>query len=128
MTSTLLVGSIPHRAVSSENPGHVVPLRTHEVDYLCGQCEITTTVPLHPEASVPAVWPCRRCREPAVCTQDADEDACLIGTSPRPQAKRPKTHWQQISERRTERQLEELLQRRLSMLRAGTLHTGPSYR
>ncbi|UQN30530.1 RNA polymerase-binding protein RbpA [Brachybacterium kimchii] len=128
MTPALLLGSIPHRAVSTEKADHVVPLQARYVEYLCGQCEITTAVNLHPEASVPAVWPCRRCREPAVCTQEADEDAGLIGVGSGRTAKPPKTHWQQVTERRTERELEALLQRRLSLLRAGKLHTGPSHR
>lgn len=122
-----LVGSFPHRTVTPERPERVVPIRPRMVEYLCGLCEITTAARLHPRAPVPALWPCQRCREPAECTEEPDEDAELIGM-PRVSKKLPaKTHWEQLSERRSEEELQRILDDRLARLRAGTLRSGPSY-
>lgn len=128
MPAAMLVGTMPHRSTSSENPDRVVPLAPRTVEYLCGQCEITTTAALHPQAAVPEVWPCRRCRSAAECTEEPDEGAELIGLPIIPKLRPPKDHWTHLSERRTEEELERLLQHRLELLRAGKLHAGPSHR
>lgn len=122
MPAATLTGTMPHRAVTTENPDRVVPLAPHVVDYLCGQCELITTAQLHPQAPVPPLWPCHRCRAGAECTTEPDEDAEVIGLPTVPKAQQRKTHWQHLSERRSEAELERLLAKRLSLLRAGKLH------
>jgi len=127
MPAAMLTGTMPHRAVTSEDPDRVVPLAPRVVEYLCGQCELTTTARLHPEAPVPHLWPCRVCREGAECTVEADENTELIGLPATPKRSQPKDHWTQLSERRSEEELERLLEQRLELLRAGKLHSGPSH-
>lgn len=128
MPAAMLSGTMPHRFVSAENPERVIPLEPKVVEYRCERCELTTTVRLHPEAAVPASWACRRCREAAECMQKADEDAEVIGLGRGARTYTPKDHWTQLSERRTEEELQRLLDARLALLRAGTLRSGPSYR
>ena len=124
MVAASLNGTIPHRSVTFENPERVVPLTPRRVEYLCGRCEITTTVRLHRQAPVPALWPCRRCRDGAECTVEPDEDAALIGLPVTSNIPPRKDHWTHLSERRSEAELERLLTKRLELLRAGKLHTG----
>lgn len=124
----MLVGAIPHRRVSAERPEGVCPIPPRLVAYLCGQCELTTSVPMHPQAPIPALWPCRRCREPAECTEEPDEGAELLGTAKTSRNQPPKSHWAQLKERRSEKELERLLDSRLALLRTGKLHSGPSHR
>lgn len=128
MLMASLTGAVPHRATSVENPGRVVPLAPRVVAYLCGQCEITTDARLHPQAPVPVLWPCRACREPAECTEEADKDTELFDVPAVPKRHQRKDHWTHLSERRTEAELERLLTTRLQLLRAGKLHSGPSHR
>ncbi|HLR94914.1 MAG TPA: RNA polymerase-binding protein RbpA [Jiangellaceae bacterium] len=127
MPTATLTGTMPHRAVTSENPDRVVPLAPRIVEYLCGQCELTTTARLHPDAPIPQLWPCRSCRAGAECTVEADEDTELIGLPTAPKTPPRKTHWEQLSERRSEDELERLLERRQELLRAGKLYSGPSH-
>lgn len=128
MATVTLSGTMPHRAVTSEDPDRVVPLAPRFVEYLCGQCELVTTARLHPQASIPRLWPCRRCRAGAECTTEADEDSELIGLPAAPKTPPRKTHWEHVSERRSEAELERLLAARLELLRSGNLHSGPSPR
>jgi len=124
MPAAMLAGTMPHRSVTIENPGRVVPLAPRLVEYLCGQCELVTTARLHPEASIPQLWPCRRCRAGAECTVEPDEDAELIGLPVAPKTPPRKTHWEHVRERRTDAELERLLEGRLNLLRSGKLHSG----
>jgi hypothetical protein len=62
------------------------------------------------EADIPPVWECRVCG-----------DAALRVDGHLPEAKKSKavrTHWDMLMERRTVAELEELLQERLTVLRA----------
>ena len=127
MPAATLTASVPHRTTSVENPDRVVPLAPRLVEYLCGQCELITSARLHPQASIPVLWPCRVCREGAECTEEADEDTELIGMPTNPKQYQRKDHWANLSERRTEAELERLLAARLEMLRAGKLHSGLSH-
>src|SRR5690625_6226675 len=79
MSAATLTGTLPHRAVTIEDPDRVVPLAPRVIEYLCGQCELTTAARLHPQAPIPQLWPCRRCRSGAECTVEPDEDTELIG-------------------------------------------------
>jgi len=72
----------------------------------------TIILPFSVEADVPVVWECR-CGEEALL-RDASK--------PEPKAgKPPRTHWDMLLERRTVKELEELLDERLDLLRAGKL-------
>ena len=125
MSAATLTGTLPHRAVTIEDPDRVVPLAPRVIEYLCGQCELTTAARLHPQAPIPQLWPCRRCRSGAECTVEADEDTELIGLPVRSKIPPRKDHWTHVCERRTEAELERLLAGRLALLRAGRLHQGP---
>lgn len=50
MPPAMLTASVPHRLRTAENPERVVPLGPQIVAYLCGACEVTTEVRLHPQA------------------------------------------------------------------------------
>lgn len=126
MSAAMLAGTLPHRAVTIEDPGRVVPLAPRVVEYLCGQCELITTARLHAQAPIPQLWPCRRCRAGAECTVESDEDAELIGLPVAPKTPPRKTHWDHVRERRSDAELERLLATRQGLLRAGRLHTGSS--
>lgn len=128
MPAATLTGTMPHRSVTVENPDRVVPLALRVVEYLCGQCEITTSVRLHPQAPIPQLWPCRRCRAGAECTQDADEGSELIGLPAASKLPPRKTHWEHVRGRRSDAELDRLLAKRLELLRAGKFHSGPSHR
>lgn len=125
MPPALLTATVPHRALTVENPDRVVPLVPQVVAYLCGQCEVLTEVRLHPRAPIPVLWPCRLCREGAECTVEADEGVEMIGMPAAPQQHQRKDQWTHLSERRTVAELERLLTARLALLRAGQLHSGP---
>lgn len=72
----------------------------------------TIVLPFSVEAAVPALWECR-CGAEALL-QDADRP------EPKP-ARRVRTHWDMLLERRTLPELEELLAERLDLLRSGEL-------
>ena len=72
----------------------------------------TIILPFSVEADVPVVWECR-------CGAEA-----LLRDASKPEAKAGKparTHWDMLLERRTIGELEELLDERLGLLRAGKL-------
>ena len=72
----------------------------------------TIVLPFSTEADVPVLWECR-CGKEAIL-RDADR--------PEPKGgKPPRTHWDMLLERRTVKELEELLDERLDLLRAGKL-------
>jgi hypothetical protein len=72
----------------------------------------TVTVPFSIEADVPLTWELPGGRE-----------ALLRGAEqPQPKASKPaRTHWDMLLERRTIKELEDLLDERLALLRAGKL-------
>lgn len=126
MPAATLTGTMPHRAVTTEDPERVVPLAPRVVEYLCGQCELITTARLHTQAPIPQLWPCRRCRAGAECTVEPDESAELIGVPVASKTPPRKSHWEHVRDRRTDAELEHLLAKRLDLLHAGRLRTGPS--
>ena len=87
-----------------------------QVGYKCPQghgFEIT----MSDEAEVPATWECPRCGSEAVNT---------AGAAPEEKAEKPaRTHWDMLLERRSEKELEEILQERLALLRGGEI--GPAH-
>ncbi len=87
-----------------------------QVGYRCPQgheFEITMSV----EADVPAVWECPRCGAEGMSTS---------GIEPEVKAEKPvRTHWDMLLERRSEKELEDILKERLELLRGGEI--GPAH-
>ncbi|MCS6710657.1 RNA polymerase-binding protein RbpA [Brachybacterium sp. EF45031] len=74
----------------------------------------TFSLPFSIEADVPAVWECR-CGATALL-RDAEK--------PEEKPQKPqRTHWDMLLERRSEEELQVLLDQRLELLRAGKLHS-----
>jgi RNA polymerase-binding protein len=87
-----------------------------QVGYLCSQghsFEITMSV----EADVPAVWECPRCGAEALSTSGIEREV-------KPE-KPVRTHWDMLLERRSEKELEDILKERLELLRGGEI--GPAH-
>jgi ribosomal protein L37AE/L43A len=87
-----------------------------QVGYRCPQghdFEITMSV----EAEVPAVWECPRCGAEALSTS---------GIVKEEKAEKPvRTHWDMLLERRSIKELEDILSERLDLLRSGEI--GPAH-
>jgi hypothetical protein len=81
--------------------------------YLCPNCGRTTETIFSAEADAPETWECKFCGNDATLLVD---DAPV--TLDRSDAKAPRSHWDMLLERRTRAELEELLEERLSYLRA----------
>ena len=81
--------------------------------YACSTCGRETVLTFAADAEAPETWECRHCSSEAVL---------MIGSEPiqltRADPKQARTHWDMLLERRTEAELEELLQERLNFLRA----------
>ncbi|HWJ83570.1 MAG TPA: RNA polymerase-binding protein RbpA [Nocardioides sp.] len=87
-----------------------------QVGYRCPQghdFEITMSV----EAEVPAVWECPRCGLEATSTSGIEREEKV--------EKPQRTHWDMLLERRSEKELEEILTERLELLRGGEI--GPAH-
>jgi rubredoxin len=86
------------------------------VGYVCSQghdFEITMAA----EADVPANWECPRCGAPALSKD---------GQTPVAKVEKPvRTHWDMLLERRSIKELEEILTERLELLRGGQI--GPAH-
>jgi len=68
-------------------------------------------------ADVPAIWKCPRCGADALS---------LHGQSPEAKNEKPaRTHWDMLLERRSIKELEEILSERLELLRGGEI--GPAH-
>ncbi|PRY48612.1 RNA polymerase binding protein RbpA [Knoellia remsis] len=96
-------------ALSMETDENVVPSERQITTYLCPQGH-KIELPFSVEAEIPPVWECR-----------CGEEAKLVGGGPEPEAKPVKparTHWDMLLERRSIPELEELLEERLTLLRA----------
>jgi hypothetical protein len=87
-----------------------------QVGYLCSRghaFEIT----MSDEADIPAVWECPRCGADALSTS---------GIQPEVKSEKPaRTHWDMLLERRSEKELEDILKERLELLRGGEI--GPAH-
>ncbi|OKL49125.1 electron transporter [Boudabousia liubingyangii] len=107
-------------ANSLESEQGVVFVERMQVKYEC-ICQNVFTVPMATDAEPPATWECARCGEAAI----------LVGASePEPEsiAKPQRTHWDMLCERRTEEELEALLEEQLKLLRSGKLRADTRYR
>ncbi|WP_299054963.1 RNA polymerase-binding protein RbpA [uncultured Nocardioides sp.] len=87
-----------------------------QIGYACTQgheFEITMSV----EADVPGIWECPRCGAEARSTAGIEHVA---------KAEKPaRTHWDMLLERRSEKELEDILKERLELLRGGEI--GPAH-
>ncbi len=87
-----------------------------QVGYDCPhghEFEITMSV----EADIPATWECPRCGAVAVSRD---------GIVAEEKAEKPvRTHWDMLLERRSEKELEDILSERLELLRGGEI--GPAH-
>jgi rubredoxin len=87
-----------------------------QVGYACPQghrFEITMST----EADIPAVWECPRC---------GAEGLSVDGIKPVEKAEKPvRTHWDMLLERRSVKELEDILTERLELLRGGEI--GPAH-
>ena len=87
-----------------------------QVGYGCPdghEFEITMSI----EAEIPAVWECPRCGAEALSTAGIEKEV---------KAEKPvRTHWDMLLERRSEKELEDILNERLELLRDGRDRAGP---
>ena len=87
-----------------------------QVGYICKQGH-AFEIPMSAEADVPAVWECPRCGSEALATD---------GTKPVAKNEKPvRTHWDMLLERRSIKELEDILAERLDLLRGGEI--GPAH-
>jgi hypothetical protein len=86
------------------------------VAYVCPQGH-TFEITMAAEADVPAVWECPRCGAEALSA---------TGTKPEEKNEKPaRTHWDMLLERRSIKELEDILSERLQLLRSGEI--GPAH-
>ena len=100
-------------SLSMETDDGVLAAPRQEAKYDCPNKHIII-LPFSVEADVPLVWECR-CGETAVLRDHEKPE----GKPGKPQ----RTHWDMLLERRSEEELQELLDKRLELLRTGKLHS-----
>lgn len=94
--------------LSLETDENIAYSERQTVRYEC-QCGKITELPFSVEADVPSIWECR-------CGKEA---TLVDGPEPsRKPVKPARTHWDMLLERRSVPELEELLEERLTWLRA----------
>ncbi len=87
-----------------------------QVGYQCKSGHVFE-VTMSDEADIPALWECPKCGSEALSTQ---------GVQPEEKNEKPaRTHWDMLLERRSEKELEDLLKERLELLRGGEI--GPAH-
>ncbi|MFT3871821.1 MAG: RNA polymerase-binding protein RbpA [Nocardioides sp.] len=87
-----------------------------QVDYACPNGH-EFAITMSEEAEVPPVWECARCGAEALNTS---------GARPERKAEKPaRTHWDMLLERRSVKELEDILAERLELLRGGEI--GPAH-
>ena len=95
-------------ALSMESDENVVLSERRITRYVCSNRHVSE-LPFSVEADVPPVWECR-------CGQEAKlVDGPEVAQKP---VKAARTHWDMLLERRSIPELEELLEERLTLLRA----------
>ncbi|AYG04822.1 RNA polymerase-binding protein RbpA [Gryllotalpicola protaetiae] len=99
------------QSLQSEEGVAFSPRASHT--YACASCGRETTMVFAAEADAPDTWECRYCGQEA--TLLVDDKPVEVD---RAEAKAPRSHWDMLLERRTEAELEELLQERLTYLRS----------
>lgn len=119
-TNTAIRGSDPNRVLSRENEDLVVGIAPHKAVYTCEKCGNDVVVPLHPEAAAPPTWNCP-CGGIAEYVGDREIGEELKSFAPASASKPPKTHIDHVRERRTDEELQALLDKRLDLLRSGKM-------
>ncbi len=95
-------------SLSMETDENVVPSERQIVRYVCPEGHVSE-LPFSIEAEIPPVWECR-------CNREA---RLVDGPEPERKPVKPvRTHWDMLLERRSIPELEELLEERLTLLRA----------
>lgn len=118
-----IVGSNVGYVTSYERDEHAAPPPSRIANYLCGGCDNAISMRLHAQAEIPTTWTCPRCSAQAEYAGDEDARGEALSDFRSTSAKRgAKSHWDHLAERRTEKDLEALLAKRLQALRAGKLH------
>lgn len=87
-----------------------------QVGYRC-QLGHTFEITMSVEADIPATWECPRC---------GSEGLSVDGITKEEKVEKPaRTHWDMLLERRSEKELEDILKERLELLRGGEI--GPAH-
>ena len=87
-----------------------------QVGYVCPQGH-EFEIPMSAEAEIPAMWECPRCGAEALGRD---------GRKPEEKNEKPaRTHWDMLLERRSIKELEDILAERLDLLRGGEI--GPAH-
>ncbi|OKL49990.1 RNA polymerase-binding protein RbpA [Boudabousia marimammalium] len=110
--------SIGANSLESEKGVVFVDRKNVRYDCICGD-EFTKALAV--ESEPPATWECAKCGEQAI----------LVGTEEpedEPTTKPVRTHWDMLCERRTQEELEVLLNEQLKLLRSGKLRADTRYR
>lgn len=81
--------------------------------YVCTQCGRESVLTFAVDAEVPEAWECRTCGAEAVLRVGN-----TVAEVDHSGDKTPRTHWDMLLERRSIPELEELLEERLTLLRA----------
>ncbi|MBV7412040.1 RNA polymerase-binding protein RbpA [Dermabacteraceae bacterium P13115] len=100
-------------SLSMETDDNVLAAPRQETFYDCPNGHVIV-LPFSVEADIPALWECR-------CGQSA-----VLRDHEKPEQKETKpqrTHWDMLLERRSEEELQVLLDQRLDLLRKGKLHS-----
>ncbi|WP_298864686.1 RNA polymerase-binding protein RbpA [Microbacterium sp.] len=100
-------------AQSLQSEEGVVFMERRATTYKCETCGHETTLMFSAEAEPPQTWECRSCGAEAVLQVDG-ASVKLEETD----GKAARTHWDMLLERRTIKELEELLEDRLAFIRA----------
>ncbi|MDY5584920.1 MAG: RNA polymerase-binding protein RbpA [Arcanobacterium sp.] len=101
-------------ANSLESDAGVAFVARRDESYTCTNNH-TFTVTLAADAEAPAIWECKCGAEAELVGSHGEE----IDKSQKTQ----RTHWDMLMERRTEEELEELLEERIKLLRTGRLRS-----
>ena len=103
-------------AKSFEDEAGVEFAARQEVGYDCPRDHHFSLV-FSAEADIPSVWECPRCGEEGESTAGIEREV---------KAEKPvRTHWDMLLERRSEKELEDILKERLELLRGGEI--GPAH-
>ena len=103
-------------SVSYETERNTAPIERQYAEYRCASGHLFT-VPFADDAELPDTWECKF---------DGSAAKLVGGAEPAPKkVKPPRTHWDMLLERRSEKELEDILKERLELLRGGEI--GPAH-
>ena len=101
-------------ANSLESEDGVAFVERRDEEYLCANGH-RFRVTLAEDAEAPMFWECKCGAEAEIVSGQGHEEEAKV-------VKPVRTHWDMLLERRTEAELQELLDERLELLRAGKLY------